>query len=232
MPTYVYVRVIDDIHRSIEIEANVKGQSIGPTRRDFLPVTSYTGTQINIPLRYLAATAVIEVSGDEQCSVHGPSSVTVFIKNGVDVSALTRSKMRSELTNAAKGALGKKISDGVKGAMKDSGLERRIVGKARNAVHGKIHSNLTKVGKAVGASFKTTESISNFASKRVGGVTAAAATKGVTAGLMKVAGGVSIASALLESSETGMGASLYDKSYAGKAADGTAVHFFIKGAPN
>lgn len=233
MPKYVYVRAIDDIHRSIETGFNSStstGPTIGPTRRDFLSVASYAGTQIDVPLRYLAATAVIEVTGDEQCSIHGASVLIVFIQNEVNVSDLTRGKMRSELTNAGKGALGKKIGDGVKGAMQDSGIERRIAGVARNAVHGEIHSNLSKVGKAVGASFKTTESISNFASRSIGGVAAAAATKGVAAGVIKLAGGVSIASALLESTPTGMGASLYDQSYSGKASDGTAVTFRIKGA--
>ena len=124
MPIYVYVRV-DDIRRSLETSTNSRGPSIGPARRDFLPVTSYTGTQINVPLKYLGATAVIEVTGDEQCSVDGSNMLLVYIRNGVDVSNMTRGKIRSELTTATKGAVGqkfgKKIGDGVKEIVQTSG---------------------------------------------------------------------------------------------------------------
>lgn len=233
----MYVRAIDDIHRSLETGSTSKGPSIGPIRRDFVSVRSYTGVDINVPLKYLGSTAIIGVTGDEQCSIHGPSSLLVHIVNGVKVPLRTQGEIRSELANAYQGAMGKKIGDAVPDIMESRGVGKRsrsigsrIAGKARNAVHGKIHSSLTKVGKSLGASFETTQAISNLASKTVGDAARKKATEYMTKGLKKLAGGTSVAAALLESTETGMGASRYDRSYSGKALDGTTVIFFIKGS--
>lgn len=230
MPQFLYSRKQDNFHRSLEVPAPSSSATIRNPPREFFPVSTDGDVAIHVPLKYLADTALIEVTGDGECTLHGRNPYVVFIRNGIEVSDTTLARIAKPTEKAARIALAAGVGSAVTQSMETSGIGAKISGSIRNAVHGTIHSSMSNAGKAVGMSFETTQAAANFSSKAIAGAGRWATTKAVAAGVSNVVGGIGLLSIALEADTTGQGASYYDSFYSGRAEDGNGVSYFVKGA--
>ena len=210
MGQFLYSRKRDDLHRSLEVPAPSSGPSIRNPPRDYFPVWTDGDVEIHVPLKYLADTSLIDVSGDGDCTVHGTNSYVVFIRNGVEITETTVSRIAKPTERAARIVLASGVGNAVSQSMETSGIGAKIAGGVRNAVHSSIHSSMSSAGKAVGISFETTQAAANFSSKAMSAAGRWATTKTVAAGVSNVVGGIGLLSLALEADTTGQGASYYD----------------------
>lgn len=206
MSVYWYDRKTDDLRRSLETPGqSSNGHAIGSTRRDYFPVNADDGTKIHVPLRYLAETAQIEITGSCACTIKGNSYFIVLIVNGA--------KIPESVTNKVKSTVGHVVEKGID----------RVADSKESAIRGRVQpvvQQMVSEAKGLSLSQSAKNSLTKAGTKAGTFVVKAGAAEAVSA----VVGGVGWVGLALEADSAG-----HEESRVGKSENGCQVDYHLTG---